>query len=96
MTQGVVLFDGAGRLVVCNEQYMSMYGLSEDIVKPGATLETIVRHRFQSGSLHRDPVQYCNELLTSVAAGKVVSFVTESPDGRAISVVNRAIPGGGY
>lgn len=96
MTQGVVLFDGAGRLVVCNEQYMSMYGLSPDIVKPGATLEAIVRHRFQSGSLHRDPAQYCQELLTSMAAGKVVSFVTESPDGRAISVVNRAIPGGGY
>jgi methyl-accepting chemotaxis protein len=31
-----------------------------------------------------------------MAAGKVVSFVTEARDGRAISVVNRAIPGGKY
>jgi methyl-accepting chemotaxis protein len=96
MTQGVVMFDTAGRLVVSNDRYLTMYGLSPDIVKPGARVEDIVRHRFKSGSLHRDPVQYCAELLSSMAAGKVVSFVTEAPDGRAISVVNRAIPGGKY
>ena len=33
MTQGVVMFDMAGRFVVCNEQYRSMYGLSPDVVK---------------------------------------------------------------
>ena len=31
-----------------------------------------------------------------IAAGKVVSFVSELPDGRSIAVVNRAIPGGSY
>jgi methyl-accepting chemotaxis protein len=96
MTQGVVLFDSAGRLVVSNDQYRAMYHLSADIVKPGAPLEDIVRHRFQSGSLHRDPAKYCAELMENMTAGRVVSFVTEGPDGRAISVVNRAIPGGGY
>ena len=30
MTQGVVMFDSAGRLVVCNDQYLAMYGLSPD------------------------------------------------------------------
>ena len=71
-----------------------MYGLSPDVVKPGAQLIDIVRHRSTTGSLQRDPEQYCAELMEIMASGKVVSFVTESPDGRAISVVNRAIPGG--
>jgi methyl-accepting chemotaxis protein len=96
MTQGVVMFDDAGCLVVRNERYLAMYGLSPDIVKPGAKLVDIVRHRFELGSLQRDPAQYCAELLSHMAAGKVVSFVTEARDGRAISVVNRAIPGGKY
>jgi len=96
MTQGVVMFDAAGRLVVSNDRYHLMYGLSPDIVKPGAALVDIVRHRFESGTLQRDPAAYCAELMNSMAAGKVVSFVTEAPDGRAISVVNRAIPGGRY
>ena len=96
MTQGVVMFDVAGRLVVSNERYLTMYGLSPNIVKPGAQLIDIVRHRFETGSLQRDPAQYSAELLDSMATGKVLSFVTEAPDGRAISVVNRAIPGGRY
>src|ERR1700692_2689129 len=87
MTQGVVMFDAVGRLVVSNDRYRLMYGLSPDIVKPGAKLVDIVRHRFESGSLQRDPAQYCAELMDSMAAGKVVSFVAEAQDGRAISVV---------
>ena len=96
MTQGVVMFDTAGRMVVCNDRYRLMYGLSGQIVKPGARLIDIVRHRFALGNLQRDPVQYCAELLANMAAGKVVNFVVEARDGRAISVVNRAIPGGRY
>jgi NO-binding membrane sensor protein with MHYT domain len=96
MTQGVVMFDDAGRLVVANDRYRQMYGLSLDVITPGAKLVDIVRHRFDTGSLQRDPAQYCAELMESMAADKVVSFVTEGADGRAISVVNRAIPGGHF
>src|ERR1700691_1912057 len=93
MTQGVVMFDLSGRLIFFNDQYLAMYGLSPDIVKPGAKLVDIILHRFASGTLGRDPQEYCDDLLRTMAAGQSVSFVTEGPDGRAISVINRAIPG---
>jgi len=96
MTQGVELLDTAGRLVVCNDQYRTMYGLSADVVKPGAALIDMIRARVKSGSLRRDPVQYCAELMAQLAAGTIVSFVNETPDGRAIAVVNRPIPGSVY
>jgi PAS domain S-box-containing protein len=96
MTQGVVMFDKSGRLIVCNDRYRQMYGLSPDIVKPGARLTEIVRHRFEKGNLQRDPQQYTAELLDSMASGKGVSFVSETPDGRIVSVVNRAIPNHNY
>jgi len=96
MTQGVVLFDAAGRLVVYNDRYVTMYGLSPQIVKPGAALIDIVRHRSKAGSLDRDPELYCAEVLAAMGAGKVVSFVAEGADGRAVSVVNRPIPGSNY
>ncbi len=96
MTQGVVMFDTAGRLVVCNDQYRAMYGLGPDIAKPGAALVDIIRERTKTGSLRRDPADYCAELMANMAAGKVVSFVSETPDGRAVSVVNRAIPNSKY
>ena len=50
MTQGVVLFDISGRLVVCNEQYRAMYGLSPQVVRPGSALIDIIRNRISSGS----------------------------------------------
>jgi len=96
MTQGVVMFDRAGRLVVRNERYLELYDLPRDVVKPGARLADIVRIRAKSGSLPLDPEKYHADLLASMAAGKEINFVAELPDGRAIAVVNRAIPGGNY
>jgi methyl-accepting chemotaxis protein len=96
MTQGVVMFDAKARLVVCNDRYLEIYDLPPNIVKPGARLADIVRLRAKSGSLPDDPDKYVAELMEIIAAGKVVSFVSELPDGRSIAVVNRAIPGGSY
>ena len=96
MTQGVVMFDAKARLVVCNDRYLKIYDLPPNIVKPGARLADIVRLRARSGSLPDDPDKYVAELMEIIAAGKVVSFVSELPDGRSIAVVNRAIPGGSY
>jgi|HubBroStandDraft_6_1064221.scaffolds.fasta_scaffold15410_4 methyl-accepting chemotaxis protein len=96
MTQGVVLFDSTGRLLICNERYLQMYDLSPEVVNPGAKLADIVRHRAQTGSLQLDPLQYCKDLIEEMAAGKDLSFIAQSPDGRSVSVVNRPIPTGGY
>ena len=96
MTQGVVMFDSVGRLVVCNERYIEMYRLPPDIVKPGYTLEKIIQLRKTAGNFVGDPTEYSNGLLTAMAGGKTVTSVVESPDGRAISVVNRPIAVGNY
>ncbi len=96
MTQGVVMFDLAGRLVVRNDRYLKMYDLPPALAKPGAALFDIVQHRRRVGSLQLDPVQYCAEVMEKMASGKIVKFITETGDGRAIAVVNRAIAGTCY
>ncbi|MGA9890928.1 MAG: MHYT domain-containing protein [Xanthobacteraceae bacterium] len=96
MTQGVVLFDISGRLLIRNDRYLQMYDLSAQVVNPGAKLADIVRHRAQTGSLQLDAQQYCKDLIEEMAGGKDLSFIAQSPDGRSISVVNRPIPTGGY
>ena len=96
MTQGVVMFDTNARLIVCNDQYRTMYGLSRSVVKPGAALIDVIRDRISSGNLRRDPEEYCAEIMSQIIAGKTISFVSETPDGRAVSVVNRPILGSIY
>ncbi len=96
MTQGFVMFDSAERLVVCNDRYIEMYGLSPDIIKPGATLVEVIRNRFSSGSLDMDVEKYRQEILGSIKDGRSSGTIVETPDGRAISVVNRPVKGGDY
>jgi methyl-accepting chemotaxis protein len=96
MIQGVVMFDTNARLIVCNDQYRTMYGLSPSVVKPGAALIDVIRDRISSGNLRRDPDEYCAEIMSQIIAGKTISFVSETPDGRAVSVVNRPILGSIY
>src|SRR5262249_19770074 len=96
MTQGVVMFDAAERLVVCNDRYLEMYRLPADAMKPGRTLREIVRQRIATGSLERDAESYCADVVAAMAEGRSTSSIVETPDGREILVVNRPIVGGGF
>jgi PAS domain S-box-containing protein len=96
MTQGVIMFDSAQRLVLCNDRYLQMYRLSADVVKPGQSLREVVRHRIDKEGLEHDVEQYCAELLRAMAQGKTITSVRETVGGRAILVTNRPVPGGEY
>jgi PAS domain S-box-containing protein len=96
MTQGVVLFDAYERVLVCNDRYVEMYGLSPDVVKPGCTLRDLITNRVTTGSLNIDAEKYRAEILSAVHQGQVMNRIVETPDGRAVLVVNRPIKGGQY
>ena len=96
MSQGLCMFDGNERLVVCNRRYMEMYNLSADIVTPGSTLQSLLEYRIRNGTFSRDPLAYRRELIEAMAAGNTTSTEVKSKDGRAISVINRPMTGGGW
>ncbi len=96
MSQGLCMFDGNERLVVCNQRYMEMYKLSADIVKPGCTLQSLLEYRISNGSFSRDPIPYRRELIETMAAGKTTTNEVKSADGRSISVINRPMAEGGW
>ena len=96
MTQGVVMFDDAERLLICNDRYVDMYKLSRAVVKPGASLVDLVDNRKVTGSLTIDPEKYRADILAAVREGRATSNIVETPDGRAVSVVNRPIQGGRF
>jgi diguanylate cyclase (GGDEF)-like protein len=96
MSHGVTMFDAAERLQVFNDRYIEMYRLSRDVVKVGATLEEIIRHRKEVGSLPLDPQEYCDDLRRKLAAGGTVSFVIETPQGKVVAVTCRTMEGGAW
>src|SRR6202021_309809 len=66
MTQGLLLFDSSQRLVVCNQRYIEMYGLSAAVVKPGCSFREIIAHRKVTGSLLGDDKEFYARVLRSV------------------------------
>lgn len=96
MSQGLGMFDGAERLVVSNESYASLYGLTPDRVKPGMSLQEIVALRTAHGV---SPVETADQYLRN-HHGRMVqgedSRIQELSDGRLIAISHRKMPGGGW
>jgi diguanylate cyclase (GGDEF)-like protein/PAS domain S-box-containing protein len=95
MLQGLLMFDSDEQIVLCNDRFIEMYGLSREIVKPGCSLGDLLRHRAETGELKRDIEQYRAELQKALARGAVTAYVVETPDGRAISIANKPMIEGG-
>jgi len=96
MSQGLCMFDGAERIVIYNQRYIEMYGLSSDVVKRGTTLSDVLKHRIALGTLTGTAEQYRSNLLAKIAQGQVTKNIVDSGRGRMISVVTRPMPGGGW
>ena len=91
MSSGLIMFDAAERIVVCNRRYIEMFGLSPEIVKPGCTLHALISHRKACGSFSGDVDQYCRELRESLAGDRPYSYSLRSPDGRYFWIDNRPL-----
>jgi diguanylate cyclase (GGDEF)-like protein len=96
MPQGVLMFDQAARLIVCNQRYVEMYGLPPEITTPGRTLGDLLRARIAAGSFSGDPDDYTRNLLEVIAKGQPTSGMTRLSDGRVIALVNKPIAGIGW
>jgi methyl-accepting chemotaxis protein len=96
MSQGLCMFDGSERLVVCNQRYKELYNLPDEVVKPGRTLTDLLEFRIVNGSFAREPNQYRHELVSAMAAGKTTHTEVKSASGGVVSVLNRPMAGGGW
>ena len=94
MTQGLLLFDAERRLVVCNQRYIEMYGLSAEIVKPGSSFHDIISHRKASGSFTGDVDAYVELVLKNIHVRN--SMVVDTTDGRSIHILNEPLADGGW
>jgi diguanylate cyclase (GGDEF)-like protein/PAS domain S-box-containing protein len=96
MSQALLMFDSSGRLVISNNRYQDMYGLTAEIVKPGSLLRELLLHRRANGTFADDADSYVENLMAVIAEGKTYSQLVELPDGRTISVLNHPMAGGGW
>jgi methyl-accepting chemotaxis protein len=96
MTQGLSMFDGAARLVLCNMRYIEMSQLPPKNFREGTPLREILVRRAQAGSFAGDPDRYVSDALKLAIEGRTEAKTFELEDGRTISFVARPLADGGW
>jgi methyl-accepting chemotaxis protein len=92
--QGLCMWDSSGRLLICNERYINMYGMSAKVVKPGTSLREIVEHRAAIGNFSGNIDEWVNGIRQRIAAQKAGTHTFTSTDGRVIAIAEQPLPDG--
>lgn len=97
MSQGLCMFDAEQRLLVCNDRYVEMYGLSKDLAKPGTSFRKIIESRIAKGLYVGDsPEDYLVERLAASRDPNSTTKIQELPDGRVIAIMHEPMEHGGW
>jgi methyl-accepting chemotaxis protein len=96
MSHGLCMFDAAGRLMIWNDAFLRMYGVSADIVKPGMSVRDFLQTRVAAGTFQGDVDQYVQQVMQQMAEGHRMHREMVLADGRIMSVLNQSMPTGGW
>jgi diguanylate cyclase (GGDEF)-like protein/PAS domain S-box-containing protein len=96
MTQGLLFFDASQRLVICNQRYVEMFGVSREVIKPGCTFRELLMHRQQTGTFAEDVDEYCRDIQARLAEGVAFERILVTADGRSIQVLYQPLEDGGW
>jgi methyl-accepting chemotaxis protein len=94
MTQGLSMFDGAARLVLCNTRYIEMSKLPPESFRQGVPLRELLSLRVKARNFAGD--QYVAEALIKATGGRTEVKTFELEDGRTISLISHPLDGGGW
>jgi diguanylate cyclase (GGDEF)-like protein len=96
MSQGLAMYDADGRLVICNQRFISMYRYDPADIRPGMDLLQLIRLRVANGTFSGDAASYVDSLRARLKAEQTTTQFYELDDGRTISIVRQPMSGGGW
>ena len=96
MSHGLCMFDGDQRLIVCNQKYIDVYGLSEELARIGTHIKSILEHQTKVVEVSGSAENYVAGRLAAIAEKKVYQITHRFRDGRLITVTHKPMPGGGW
>lgn len=96
ITQGLMLYDSASRIVLFNRRYVEMYRLSPEVIRPGRLFRDVMKHRKATGSFEGDPTEFCDTVLRNVSERKLTHTVLTTSSGRLFQIVNQPLGDGGW
>jgi len=96
MSQGLCMFSADERMIVCNLNYLTIFGMSPEVVKPGISLYEVLQHSVDV-NVASDNVEELYRIRRVVIAAKQPTIYSETlADGRIIDIWHRPMADGGW
>ena len=95
MSQGLCMFDADGRIMLCNDRYATMMGLSTSSLKGLSLLDLLIKYRNSVGEDASDAEQIFGRVLADAREGRPSTKVIKTSAGRTLRVNDQPIPKGG-
>jgi diguanylate cyclase (GGDEF)-like protein len=95
MSQGLCMFDAAGRATLFNERYTRMMG-SVATLRKGQSLLDLFRQRKAIGEFAGDPEKYFAGIMADIRSGKPSTKTLHTAAGRIVRVMEQPMEGGGW
>lgn len=96
MAHGLCMFDAGERMIVCNGHYMSMFGLSAEVMRPGVAFYDILRHSVEVGIASVTTEELYASRREFIAHRKAATYQETLSDGRIIAISHRPMADGGW
>jgi diguanylate cyclase (GGDEF)-like protein/PAS domain S-box-containing protein len=95
MSQGLCMFDAGGRIMLCNDRYAEMMGLSTPSLKGLSLLDLLIKYRNSVGEDASDAEQIFGRVLADAREGKRSTKVIKTSAGRTLRVDDQPMQKGG-
>jgi diguanylate cyclase (GGDEF)-like protein len=97
MSHGLCFFDEDQRLIVCNREYLEIYDLDPEMVRPGMRLNDIVDLRYSVGSAPKMSKQdYLIWRNSAPVIARQSDTTVELTNGRIVRIRHRPMEGNGW
>jgi diguanylate cyclase (GGDEF)-like protein len=97
MSQGLVMFDRDGNLIVCNQKYAELYRLPPELIRPGVSHKDILDHRIASGVVaDSNSVRFVKGRTEEGVPKAPAETILDLADGRTLLVALRPLANGGW
>jgi diguanylate cyclase (GGDEF)-like protein len=97
MSHGLTLFGADERLILCNEQYLRIYGLDPTVIKPGITHRDLIAHFVSQGHAPGGSAEAIyQQRMSEIRCGESSVGVLSRNDGRTIQAISSPMPDGGW
>jgi PAS domain S-box-containing protein len=95
MDQGLIMVDAEGTLPVFNRRATELLGLPAEMMNSRPTVHEVRAYQLAQGEFHNASAELQSKLHRSILSDDVYGYERTRPNGTALEIRTRPIPGGG-